>query len=64
MDKKIFTQKVKNQCSIELITNPYFIQALKDFEKMGFIKVNKKTVEILDYKGLETYLNNFGKLET
>jgi len=51
-----------NELSIDLINNPYFVQALKDFEKMGFIKIKKETIEILDYKALENYLNNFGKL--
>ena len=51
-----------NELSIDLINNPYFVQALKDFEKMGFIKIKKETIEILDYKALENYLNNFGNL--
>jgi len=51
-----------NDLSIGLINNPFFVQALKDFEKMGFIKIKKETVEILDYKGLENYLKDFGKV--
>ena len=51
-----------NDLSIGLINNPFFVQALKDFEKMGFIKIKKETVEILDYKGLENYLKDFGTL--
>ena len=51
-----------NELSIGLINNPFFIQALKDFEKMGFIKIKKETVEILDHKALENYLKDFGKL--
>ena len=52
-----------NKLSIGLINNPYFVQALKDFEKMGFIKIKKETIEIIDHKALENYLNNFGKFE-
>ena len=58
MDKKKL-----NELSIGLINNPYFVQALKDFEKMGFIKIKKETIEIIDHKALENYLNNFGKFE-
>ena len=45
-----------------ILKDPMFIQALKDFEKMGFIKIKKETIEIIDHKALENYLNNFGKL--
>tara|TARA_R100000995_G_C3437412_1_gene101562 strand:- start:41 stop:217 length:177 start_codon:yes stop_codon:yes gene_type:complete len=47
-----------------ILNNPMFIQALKDFEIMGFIKIKKEGVEIIDRKGLENYLNNFGKFES
>ena len=43
--------------------DPMFIQALKDFETMGFIKIKENGIEIIDRKGLENYLNNFGKFE-
>ena len=58
MDKKKL-----NELSIGLINNPYFVQALKDFEKMGFIKIHEDKIEICNYKALENYLNNFGKFE-
>ena len=40
-----------------------FIQALKDFKAMGFIEIKENGIEIIDRKGLENYLNNFGKFE-
>ena len=43
--------------------DPMFIQALKDFETMGFIKIKENGIEIINRKGLENYLNNFGKFE-
>tara|TARA_B100001939_G_C16378096_1_gene378670 strand:- start:198 stop:392 length:195 start_codon:yes stop_codon:yes gene_type:complete len=36
----------------------FFAQALKDFERLGFIKV-----EILDRQGLENYLKDYGNLK-
>lgn len=57
MDKKKL-----NELSIGLINNPYFVQALKDFKKMGFIEIHEDKIEILDYKALENYLKDFGKL--
>ena len=47
-----------------LLNDPRYILALKDFETMGFIKIKKEGVEIIDRKGLENYLNNFGKFES
>jgi len=38
--------------------NAFFAQALKDFERLGFIKV-----EILDRQGLENYLKDYGNLK-
>ena len=43
--------------------DPMFIQALKDFQTMGFIEIKENGIEIIDRKGLENYLNNFGKFE-
>ena len=40
------------------LNDPFFIQALKDFERLGFIKV-----EILDRQGLENYLKDYGNLK-
>ena len=51
----------------DLTNNPLFIQSIKDFESLGFIKINKDddgnytTVEIIDREGLQNYINNFGK---
>ena len=50
-----------------LADDPLFIQSIKDFESLGFIKINKdddgnyKTVEIIDREGLQNYMDNFGK---
>lgn len=50
-----------------LADDPLFIQSIKDFESLGFIKINKDddgnytTVEIIDRKGLQNYIDNFGK---
>jgi len=44
--------------------DPMFIQALKDFKTMGFIEIKENGIEIIDRKGLENYLNNFGKFES
>ena len=40
----------------------FFNQALKDFQGLGFIKIKKEGIEILDREGLENYLKDFGKL--
>ena len=51
----------------DLTSDPLFIQSIKDFESLGFIKINKDddgnytTVEIIDGKGLQNYMDNFGK---
>ena len=42
--------------------DPMFIQALKDFKKMGFIEIKENGIEIIDREGLENYLKDFGKL--
>ena len=42
--------------------DPMIKQALKDFKDMGFIEIKENGIEIIDRKGLENYLNNFGKL--
>lgn len=45
-----------------LLKDPHFIQALKDFEEKGFIKVKgAEGIEILDKQGLQDYYDNFGK---
>ena len=40
----------------------FFNQALKDFQSLGFIKIKKEGIEILDREALENYLKNVGKL--
>jgi len=51
----------------DLTSDPLFIQSIKDFESLGFIKINKDddgnytTVEIIDREGLKNYMDNFGK---
>jgi len=44
-----------------MLQDPHFIQALKDFEERGFIKVKKEGIEILDKEGLMKYYEEFGK---
>lgn len=47
---------------IDLMRNDiYFQQALKDFESLGFIKVNGENINIVDRKGIENYLKEFNK---
>ena len=33
-----------------MLQDPHFVEALKDFEARGFIKVKKEGIEILDRK--------------
>ena len=44
-----------------MLQDPHFIEALKDFELRGFIKVKKEGIEILDREGLMKYYKDFGK---
>lgn len=44
-----------------VVNDPHFVQALKDFEKMGFIKVDKGNVKIIDQEGMQKWMENFGK---
>ena len=44
-----------------MLQDPHFIEALKDFEARGFIKVKKEGVEIIDKEGLMEYYKDFGK---
>tara|TARA_R100000808_G_scaffold15414_1_gene35682 strand:+ start:908 stop:1072 length:165 start_codon:yes stop_codon:yes gene_type:complete len=46
-----------------ILNNPMFIQALKNFETMGFIKIKENGIEIINRKGLENYFEDFGKLK-
>lgn len=41
--------------------DPHFIQAMKDLEDRGFIKVKgNEGIEIVDKEGLQKYYDNFG----
>ena len=43
-----------------MLQDPHFVEALKDFEARGFIKVKKEGIEILDREGLMKYYEDFG----
>ena len=44
-----------------MLMDPHFIQAMKDLEDRGFIKVRgEEGIEIVDKKGLQEYYDNFG----
>ena len=63
MDKKLSIDLMRSIPNL-LKKDPMFIQALKDFQTMGFIEIKENGIEIIDRKGLENYLNNFGKFES
>ena len=42
-----------------MLQDPHFVEALKDFEARGFIKVKKEGIEILDREGLMKYYEDF-----
>tara|TARA_R110000803_G_scaffold209117_1_gene278365 strand:+ start:596 stop:772 length:177 start_codon:yes stop_codon:yes gene_type:complete len=45
---------------IHLMQNdPYFKQALKDFENLGFIKVNGENINIVNREGIKKYIKEF-----
>ena len=44
-----------------MLQDSHFIEALKDFEARGFIKVKKEGIEIIDKEGLMNYYKDFGK---
>mgnify|MGYP003135534426 FL=1 len=47
---------------VELLKNdPFFIQALKDFESLGFLKISDERIQIVDRDGLQKYMDDFGK---
>ena len=54
---------------INLKKDKYFIQAMKDFQEKGFIKIHKDennepdSIEILDSEGLQKYMDKFGVLD-
>lgn len=49
---------------VELAKNdPLFVQALKDFESLGFLKILDNSIQIIDRDGLLKYVNDFGKHE-
>ena len=63
MDEKLSIGLMRSIPNL-LKKDPMFIQALKDFKTMGFIEIKENGIEIIDRKGLENYLNNFGKFES
>ena len=54
---------------INLKKDKYFIQAMKDFQEKGFIKIHKDennepdSIELIDVEGLKKYMDNFGVLD-
>jgi hypothetical protein len=44
-----------------MLQDPSFIEAMKDFEARGFIKVKKEGVLIINREGLMEYMKDFGK---
>ena len=34
---------------------------MKEFEEMGFIKVTKEGIKIIDREGMQKYIDNYGK---
>lgn len=61
MDNKLSIDLMRSIPNL-LKKDPMFIQALKDFKTMGFIEIKENGIEILDRKGLEKYLKDFGTL--
>ena len=55
-------EKRKKMMTNLMMSDPNFIQALKDFEKLGLIKITKDGIKIVDYKKIKEYGENFGKL--
>tara|TARA_R100001086_G_scaffold123460_1_gene63614 strand:+ start:366 stop:545 length:180 start_codon:yes stop_codon:yes gene_type:complete len=47
-----------------ILESPEFIQACKDFERMGFIKIENNLVKIIDAKGLQAWIDNYGKWQS
>ena len=44
-----------------MLMDPHFIQAMKDLEDRGYIKVKgNEGIEIVDKEGLQKYYDNFG----
>ena len=44
-----------------MLMDPMFIQAMKDLEDRGYIKVKgNEGIEIVDKEGLQKYYDNFG----
>ena len=50
-----------NELTKSLLSDPSFIQSMKEFEEMGFIKVTKEGIKIIDREGMQKYIDNYGK---
>ena len=54
---------------IDLKKDKYFIQAMKDLQEKGLIKIHKDennepdSIELIDVEGLKKYMDNFGVLD-
>ena len=54
---------------INLKKDKYFIQAMKDLQEKGLIKIHKDennepdSIELIDVEGLKKYMDNFGVLD-
>ena len=50
-----------NEFTKALLSDPSFIQSMKEFEEMGFIKVTKEGIQIIDREGMQKYIDNYGE---
>ena len=50
-----------NELTKALLSDPSFIQSMKEFEEMGFIKVTKEGIQIIDREGMQKYIDNYGE---
>ena len=48
-----------NELTKALLSDPSFIQSMKEFEEMGFIKVTKEGIQIIDREGMQKYIDNY-----
>lgn len=54
---------------MDLKKDKYFIQAMKDLQEKGLIKIHKDennepdSIELIDIEGLKKYMDNFGVLD-
>tara|TARA_R100000781_G_scaffold62938_1_gene39906 strand:+ start:277 stop:483 length:207 start_codon:yes stop_codon:yes gene_type:complete len=55
-------EKLKKMMTQILMSDPLFIQSMKDFEALGFIEITKEGIKIKDIQKLKEYGENFGKM--